>query len=510
MPRLARRLALVSPLLLICAALAISWGDVRAQGSTQVTIIHDTHLHGNLIGANDVTFAHYTGVVKQLRGIAGGSLWLGAGDDLGSSQWSSVFKGRHMIDAFNAAGLDANTFGNHDFDYGPENLAEMVRASQFAWVSANVFDRRTGDVFAAEAGAKRYIIKEVNGVRVGITGAAWVFYDATKAGPDVEIIDAGDALASLVPEMRSAGAQVVVVMAHMCAPEQESITQRVRGIDAIVGDHCAERLSTPGVSGESGTILSRRGHEYNPVGALRLFVEGGAVRSFSYQEHAISKESPEDSAVKAVMDRYREQLDKELLTPLGTTTVPLDTLRTTVRGKESNIGNYIADAMRAWGKADVAIQNGGGIRGEKVFEPGTLTRGDIFTILPFTNTGALLRITGEGLMAALENGVSQVPAGGRFPQVSGIVFRFDPDAAVGARVLSVTVNGEALDLNRQYLLVTNDFMANGGDGYEMFKSAEVLIPGENGPLLTDLLAEAVQRDRTIAPRVEGRILIGRP
>jgi 2',3'-cyclic-nucleotide 2'-phosphodiesterase/3'-nucleotidase len=373
-----------------------------------------------------------------------------------------------------------------------------------------VFDRRTGDVFAAEAGAKRYIIKEVNGVRVGITGAAWVFYDATKAGPDVEIIDAGDALTSLVPEMRSAGAQVVVVMSHMCAPEQESIAQRVRGIDAIVGDHCAERLPFPGVAGESGTILSRRGHEYNPVGALSLHVEDGVVRSFNYQEHMITKDSPEDSAVKAVMDRYREQLDKELLTPLGATTVPLDTLRTTVRAAESNIGNYIADVMRAWGQADVAIQNGGGIRGEKVFEPGPLTRGDIVTILPFTNTGALLRISGEGLRAALENGVSQFPAGGRFPQVSGIVFRFDPDAPVGARVISVTVNGEELDYNRQYLLATNDFMATGGDGYEVFKSAEVVIPGQNGPLLTDLLAEAVQRDGSIAPRVEGRILIGKP
>lgn len=510
MPRRVRPFVLLLPALLVCAALIAEHGNARAQAAIEITIIHDTHLHGNLIGPNDVTFAHFAGVVRQLRGVAGNTLWLGAGDDLGSSQWSSVFKGIHMIEAFNAAGLDANTFGNHDFDYGPENLTEMVRASRFAWVSANVLDRRTGEVFAAEAGAKRYIIKDVNGVRVGITGAAWQFYDATKAGPDVEILDAGDALAALVPEMRAAGAQLVVVMSHMCAPEQESVAQRVRGIDAIVGDHCAERLAQPGVVPGNGTILSRRGHEYNPIGALTLKVAGGTGAGFTYREYPITKDSPEDSAVKAVIDRYREQLDAELLTPVGVTTVPLDTLRTTVRAQESNIGNYIADAMRAWGRADVAIQNGGGIRGERVFEPGTLTRGDAFTILPFTNTATLLRITGEGLLQALENGVSQYPAGGRFPQVSGIVFRFDPEAPAGARVLSVTVNGEALDLGRQYLLVTNDFMAGGGDGYEMFKSAEVLIPGQNGPLLTDLLIEAIQRDGTIAPRVEGRILIGRP
>jgi 2',3'-cyclic-nucleotide 2'-phosphodiesterase/3'-nucleotidase len=510
-PQFTRRIALLASLLLCAAVLGLggAGSGARAQAAIEISIIHDTHFHGNAIGPDNVTLAHYVGVVRQLRGITGGSLWLGAGDDIASSQWSSVFKGMHMIEAFNTAGLDADTFGNHEFDYGPDNLVEMVRASRFAWLSANVIDRRTGDVFAAEAGARKYLIKNVNGVRVGITGMSWQFYDATNAGPNVEVRDAAAAMAALVPQMRAAGAQVVVVMAHMCAPEQEAVAQAVPGIDAIVGDHCAERLEFPGFIGPYGTILSRRGHEYNPVGQLVLAYQDGRVGSYAYQDHAVTRESPEDSAVKAVLARYREKLDVELLTPIGATSVPLDTLRTTVRAQESNIGNYIADTMRAWGKADVAVQNGGGIRGEKIFEPGPLTRGDMVTILPFTNTATLLRISGEGLWTALENGVSQVPAGGRFPQVSGLVFRFDPEAAVGARVISVMVGGEALDRNRSYLLVTNDFMANGGDGYETFKSAEVLIPGQNGPLLTDLLTESVQRDRTIAPRVEGRILIGR-
>jgi 2',3'-cyclic-nucleotide 2'-phosphodiesterase (5'-nucleotidase family) len=508
--RTVRTVALL-PLLLSVIILTAGGREARAQGFTDITILHDTHLHGLLTGPNDVTLAHFAGLVKKLRGVTpGNSLWLGAGDDLGASQMSSVFKGMQMVDALNAAGLDADTFGNHEFDYGPDNLVAMVKASRFAWVSANVIDRRTGDVFAAEAGAKRYILKDVGGLRVGISGMAWQFLSATNAGPNVEVINAVEAMAAVVPEMRAAGAQIVVVMAHMCGPEAQAVAEAIRGIDAIVGDHCAERLEFPGVAGQNATILSRRGDEYQPLGELALRYEGGSITAFGYQEHPITRDAPEDSAVKAVIDRYKEQLEAQLGEPQGATSVPLDTRTTTVRAMESNIGNYIADAMRAWGKADVAIQNGGGIRGNKVFEPGTLTRGDIFTILPFTNTGTLLRISGEGLRAALENGVSQVPTGGRFPQVSGLTFRFDPEAAPGTRVLSVTVGGEPLDPNRLYTLATNDFMANGGDGYDMFKSAEVLIAGQAGPLLTDLLAAAVQAEKTIAPKVEGRILIGKP
>lgn len=509
MPPLAHRAGLLL-VLLMCAAFAGGPSQIRAQEVAEITILHDTHFHGQVIGPNGVTLAHYVGEVRRLRAASRGALWLGAGDDLGASQWSSVFKGMHMVEALNAGGLDANTYGNHDFDYGPDNLVAMVRASRFAWVSANVIDTRTGDVFAAEAGARKYIIKDVNGVRVGITGLSWKFLAATKAGPHVEVLDPIEAMAALVPQMRAAGAQVVVAMAHLCAAEQEAVAQAVPGIDAIVGDHCAQRLAFPGFIGPYGTILSRRGDEYRPIGRLVLRYERGRIATFAYQEHAVTRGSPEDPAVKAVLDRYREQLDIALSEPLGITTVPLDARAAIVQAAESNLGNYIADVLRAWGQADVAVLNGGGIRGDRVFGPGTLTRGDIFTILPFNHTGVLLRISGEGLWMALENGVSRMPPDGRFPQVSGLVLRFDPHAPVGTRLIAVTLGGEPLDRNRLYVIATNDFLAGGGDGYEAFKSAEILVPTQNGPLLADLLIEALQRDGTIAPRVEGRILVGPP
>ena len=504
-----RRVLLFLPLLLLFTALVPAPPDARAGGPRRLTILFDTHFHGNLTGAMEVSIAHYAGLVQQRRAALGveTTLWVGAGDDLGSSTSSAIFRGRHMIDAFNAAGLDANTMGNHEFDYGPDNALEQIGASRFPWLSANVVDRRTGEVFGAAAGARRYLIREVAGVRVGLTGAAWQFLSATQAGPNVEVLDAATALATVVPEMRAAGAQVVVVMSHLCLAEARAVATAVRGIDAIVGDHCAERDPAPEVV--NGTVIARRGDEFDALGELTLDVEGGRVVGHTYQHHAVTAESPQDPAVAALVADYRSQLSAELMRAIGMSTVALDARRATVRAEESNLGNLIADVLRAWGSADVALQNGGGIRGDRLYEPGVLTRGTVIENLPFNNTAVLLRVSGATIRAALENGVSRLMGDGRFPQVSGLRFRYDPEAPPGMRVLAVTIGDEPLDPARSYTLATNDFLANGGDDYTMLTEAEVLVDPQSSPVLAELVIEAIERVGTIAPQVEGRIVAGR-
>ena len=475
-----------------------------AQSGAELTLFFDTHMHGSLTGANDVTLAHYVGLLKQRRAAAGPNLWLGAGDDLGASQMSSIFKGAQMVEAFNEGGLDANTIGNHDFDYGPDNFLAQVQASRFTWLSANVIDRRTGDVFGAEAGVRRMLVKDAGGISVGLTGISWSFLSSTNAGPNVEIRDQAAALAEVVPQLRAAGAAVVVVMAHECGPVLDELAARISGVDVILGDHCAVRLSQP--RQVNGVILVRRGDELRALGELTLRLDGGRVAGFSYQDYDVTKDVPEDAAVKAVIDRYRARLDQELLQEAGRSAIDLDALTETVRRGESNLGNYIADALRAWRDADVAITNGGGIRGNKIYSAGPITRGDTVTMLPFNNTAVLLRLTGADILAAVENGLSGLPAAsGRFPHVSGMSFVYDPSAEAGARVVELLISGAPVDSSRRYTLATNDFMAGGGDGYEVFKSAEVLVAPQAGPLLYDLLAAAIARDGVIAPALEGRI-----
>ncbi len=180
-----------------------------------------------------------------------------------------------------------------------------------------------------------------------------------------------------------------------------------------------------------------------------------------------------------------------------------------MRGGEAAIGNLIADAMRAAVEADVAITNGGGIRGNKQYPAGTqLLRRDVLTELPFGNKTVLVEITGETLLAALEHGVSQVEEGaGRFPQVSGLTMQADLKKPAGSRVTAVQVDGKPLDRQAKYRLATNDFMLKGGDGYTMLAEGNVILDELDAKLLADDVMTYIAKAGTIAPKVEGRITL---
>ncbi|MFI5338711.1 MAG: 5'-nucleotidase C-terminal domain-containing protein [Candidatus Methylomirabilales bacterium] len=149
--------------------------------------------------------------------------------------------------------------------------------------------------------------------------------------------------------------------------------------------------------------------------------------------------------------------------------------------------------------------NGGGIRGNAVLPAGPLRRLDVLAVLPFGNKAVKLDVTGEILRAALENGLSQVErTAGRFPQVSGLRYVFDPKRPAGSRLVTVSVGGQPLDPRANYTLATFDFILGGGDGDTMLKEGKVLVKAENGPMDSDLLIERLKAG-PIAPGVDGRV-----
>ncbi|MBI3964787.1 MAG: bifunctional metallophosphatase/5'-nucleotidase [Chloroflexi bacterium] len=485
-----------------------SGGALAQNDEVKITLFHDTHLHGNLWTPDGLTFGHFTGVVQQARSSLPkpeNSLFVGNGDDVATSVASSIFRGEHVVDAFNAAKLDANTFGNHDFDLGPDRLRELVKLAKYPYVSANVRDAQSGDVFAADLGVRRFLIKDVAGVKVGLTGLApHETPSLSSPGPTVRFLEPADAMREVVPQLRAGGAQIVVLLSHLCGDETERVAQQVNGIDVAVGDHCADVLRQPKVV--NGTIVSRRGDELKLVGQLDLTVRGGKIAGHEYRPHAVTPQSPVDPVVNPVVERYRSRLNDELSQPVGVTTVPLVVNRNAMRTGEAAVGNLVADAMRATAQTDLALQNGGGLRGETTYGPGPLKRSDVVSILPFPNYVTVLRLTGADVRAALEHGVSRVEVGeGRFPQVSGLSFTFDPLAPSGARVRSVTVNGRPIDPAAKYTLATFDFLANGGDGYDVLKRAEVVLPASAGPLQANVVMDYIAKQGTVSPAIEGRI-----
>lgn len=494
----------ISALVAVSAVLA-SQLNAQAQGPVRITIIHDTHFHGGFENADNISLAQFAGLVKRIKGEQPNALFVGNGDDIGPSLYSGIFKGEHMVSALNAAGLDVDTLGNHEFDYGPENLRARIQQSQFPWVTANVRNVGSGTAFGDDLGVRPFLIREVAGVKLGFTGFAPVQTPtASQPGPDVEFLEPVIAADEVVPQMRAAGAQVVIALSHLAWQDAERLVAVVDGIDVIVGDHASTALEQPRVI--NNTIVSRRGDELGLLGQLDLEIMDGKITGWTYTQHKLSADLPADDAVAAVIAQYKDGLDTALAEVVGQSAVPLNAERDDGRSRETNLGNLIADAMREWGQADVGVMNGGGIRSERTYSPGPLSRRDLAAILPFPNYAAKVRITGEALKAMLENSVSQVETrGGRFLQVSGVTFSWNPSAPAGSRVADVLVGSAPLDLAAQYTVANTDFLQGGGDGYTMLRDGEILVPGQAGPLVGNVFAEFIASRGSVAPEVEGRI-----
>jgi 2',3'-cyclic-nucleotide 2'-phosphodiesterase (5'-nucleotidase family) len=306
-------------------------------GEVVVTLFHETHIHSSLLGqdyqgqpADGRTFANYVGVMDQQRRrlAPGASLFLGNGDDLGDElELPAVYdggtvqtEGRHVLEAFTAARMDADTFGYEAFNYvsqgRTDRLLALVSHSRFAWVSANVRDgKRPTEVLGYEQGARRFVIKQVAGIRVGITGVVSRDFQlgdgaaAAQIAPAVTLLDPVKALREVVPQMRAAGAQLVVVLSHLFWEQVEQAARQVDGVNAILGSHQGPQpygfLDQPRVVGT--TILSKPGHDMAALGQLDLVVRrsDGRVIRYGFQRHMIAPNGPSSPAVKAILDRYR-------------------------------------------------------------------------------------------------------------------------------------------------------------------------------------------------------------
>jgi 2',3'-cyclic-nucleotide 2'-phosphodiesterase (5'-nucleotidase family) len=300
------------------------------------------------------------------------------------------------------------------------------------------------------------------------------------------------------------GATVIVAVTHEDMLDDVNLAAAIPRIDLVVGGH--DHLLQQATVGH--TLITKSESDAHYLGVTTVAVgPGGRVRSMVERDYLIDPSSATpDPAMAALVKSYESRLSAQFNVVIGHTTVPLDAREITVRQKESPLGDLIADAMRAYAGTDVALMNGGGIRTDAVYPAGPITRKAIIAFLPFGNALVSVKITGAALKAALENGVSQVEAGaGRFPQVSGLRFTWSRHRPVGARILTVTINGQPLSATQIYTVATNDYMLGGGDGYTALAGGQVIITPNGGPLLATVVLDAVHKAGAIAPSTDGRI-----
>jgi len=368
--------------------------------------------------------------VQRLKAVPG-ALVLFSGDALAPSIMSLQTKGEHMIKFLNMMNIKAACMGNHDFDFGAENLVKMVAASNFPWMISNVCDAKTGKRMA---GGLETVMLTHEGIKIGLMGLIeeeWLATLATINRNEVAYVDYVEVGRRLNAELRAQGAEMVIALTHMRNPNDLRLAREVPELDLILGGHDHDVYSTT----ENGVPMIKSGTDFRNFTKITVTLAESGTRRTKCEwvvEEVVGADA-EDPVAAELVEQYSGELEKSMQKVLGYLGAPLDSRFGLIRTQETNCSNWIADTMRLVTKADVVIFNSGTLRADALIPEGPFLMRDLFTLLPMLDDLVTIELTGAELLSALENGVSQYPKlEGRFPCVSGVRFAFDPSKDPGA------------------------------------------------------------------------------
>ena len=489
--------------------------DAKAEMAGKTVILHTNDVHGAVEG-----YAYIAQLKADYEAKGAEVILVDAGDFSQGTTYVSSTKGADAVTMMNAAGYDVVTLGNHEFDYGYAQLKENMSKAKFKVVCADVFNEDGTPIFDAS-----YTYTTKSGVKVGFFGMETP-ETQTKANPALIkglTFATGDAFTKATADQVAAlkDADVVICLAHL-GVDAESAPYRstdlyaaVKGIDFIVDGHSHTVMT----KGEKGEPIQSTGTAFKNIGVIVIDDASKKIESNSLYE--IKEDTAKDATVAAAAKVIVDRVNNEYGVKFATSKVELNGAKAPNgnRDVETNNGDLITDAMR-WKVLQnkdgltvnedhvVAITNGGGIRA--AIAKGDVTKKDINTVLPFGNTVAVVYVTGEQLLEALEASTFSTPtAVGGFPQVSGINFTIHTGKAYDKndatypestyygpktinRVVINSVNGKEFKANEVYAVVTNNFCAAGGDTYYAFKAASAQF--DTGIPLDEAVMEYVTKE----------------
>ncbi|EJN59113.1 bifunctional metallophosphatase/5'-nucleotidase [Halogranum rubrum] len=415
------------------------------------------------------------------------ALVVGTGDNTSPGVVSMVSKGHQAVDFFDAVDADLSTFGNHDFDYGPDETRSLLTETSHTWVSANVYDE-DGDPFGAAEGVVPWTVEEVDGVRVGFVGLTDPATDSLNpSAAELTFTDPYDAAASAVSKLEAEGVDHIVVLSHLGGGDDE-LARRV-DVDVILGGHVhSERIEHV-----DGTLLTRPG--VNGETVLEVVVDEAGARA---ERHDPSNGPETPHLADALRSRLAAAGLDEVVATVET---PIERTADVVHGGECRIGNFVADAYRWATDADVALQNSGGIRSGPPLS-GDVTVADLVSVVPFEEPVAVAEVTGAELLDAFRQMSSAVVDFGEdgwwHGHVSGARIVWDDDAA---ELVEATVGGEPVDPEALYTVALAEYLLHSDHEFPAIQQRH--RAGESG-IQHDVLA-AYAREHGINPAVEGRI-----
>ncbi|WP_224333301.1 bifunctional metallophosphatase/5'-nucleotidase [Haloprofundus halobius] len=480
---------------------ALSTGVATAETET-LTILSYNDVQN--AAAEDTTLPRLATLVEQRRAAADGPVVvLGAGDQIGPHALTPVSEWRAPVEVLAVIDPDADTVGNHEFDYGVDGFTEAAEASSFPWVATNLVYEDSEEPIA---GAERYVVVERGGVRVGVLGTIYQGLDGSVSddlgAAGLTVLDPVETVDEYENRLREEeDVDVVVVLDHIGVRAAEELAEST-DVDVVLAGH-DEQAYEPSVV--SGTVVSEAEANANYLSEIHLTVEDGAVTAAEgelLETAAVEK----NERVSEIINEYRAEVNLDEV--IATTETELDASANLNYHEETAIGNLVTDAMREKAGADVAITNAGGIRSDASYGPGELTGGDVFNVLPFDNTLTTLELTGEDLVetlasqvVTLESETGQQYGAEVSQQVSGV--RFEWVGHEGSELVrDVYVGGEPVDADETYAVAVNSYMAGGGSGFPL---SDKPVLDDTGELLATTTIEYLEERGTVAPTVEGRM-----
>ena len=507
-------------------ALALSAGAAMADYSLTILHTNDFHARFEPISKYDSTCsaddnaagecfggtARLVTAVAEARARSNNTILVDGGDQFQGTLFYTFYKGAMAAEFMNLLGYDGMTVGNHEFDDGPEVLRGFMDSVEFPVLMSNA--DFSGEALLADKLLKSTVI-ERGGEKIGLIGLTPQDTDELASpGPNVIFTDPSDAVQAEVDKLTAEGVNKIIVLSHSGYSVDQRVAAETTGVDVIVGGHSNTLLGDMDkAEGPYPTMVNNTAivsaYAYGKfLGELNVtFDDDGNLTEASGQPILINGEVAEDAAVVARIGELAAPLEEVRNRVVAETAEEIVGVREDCRARECAMGSLIADAMLervADQGIQIAIQNGGGIRAS--IDAGPVTMGEVLTVLPFQNTLSTFQVTGDFVIAALENGVSQWEEGaGRFPQVAGMSFTVDPSKPAGDRVSDVMVAGAPIDLAATYGVVSNNYVRNGGDGYGMFVNASNVY--DFGPDLADVLAEYLAARSPFTPYTDGRITV---
>ena len=457
---------------------------VKAQvGTKEITILHTNDFHSafdpipaywlkgspKLGGA-----AQLTTMINQIRSKEKNCFLFDAGD-MFTGMLSNVSEGEILMEMMMSMKYDAMGIGNHEFDYGSKNFTKQMNRVPFPVLGDNIFYKGTNIAYS-----RPYTIIEKNGIRLGVIGI--IGLDAfsvlwQEGSADLEFRDPVPITKKIVEELKPQ-VDLIVVIAHQgkTGPQQTDAEARpevqrnfdedirfckeVPGIDVYVGGHAHRGIEIPYKEPTNGAIIVQTYGYGTRLGYLKVKIQDGKIVSYKGELLKVwSDKYKPDSSVLAKINAYKKKSEQEIGQPLGTFKTRL------VRDyhRESSLGCFIADVIREAGKADIGIENAGGLRAD--IPEGTVTNGHVLDAVPFFNKLSVLQMTGKQIKEVLEQGFSLERG---MVQVSGLTAWYDMSKPIGQRLIQLNIGPEPVQDEKIYTVATNSFVAEGGDLYMTF------------------------------------------